>query len=303
MRLFMSHASEDKPFVQALQAALPAHVRVWLDVENLYAGHSLSDELRRAVLDENDYLVLFVSPHSLQSDWVAQEMRWALEREADLLRPFVVPVFLSGTAEEPPAGSQFAPLWKRIYLKCPAEPLAGAAELSHHLFALLSDWIETAGDHSRRRFIARLRTDLTRFKDEAFLMVAAMGVPLQVLATREEAHAQFARSTVAYTQTSAAFIARKDLLRAQAQSMFGGYLAAECDKLLAFVEEKVYRGRLYALNAVPDAVNAYEATLRHDAAALAAAEADKTRRLTQAQTVLKQMTKRSLDLLAKLEQQ
>ena len=122
MRLFMRNASEDKPFVQALQAALPAHVRVWLDVENLYAGHSLSDELRRAVLDENDYLVLFVSPHSLQSDWVAQEMRWALEREADLLRPFVVPVFLSGTTEEPPAGSQFAPLWKRTYLKCPCVP-------------------------------------------------------------------------------------------------------------------------------------------------------------------------------------
>lgn len=302
MRLFLSHASEDKPFVEALRAGLPAHARTWLDIDNLYASHSLSDELRRAILDENDYVVLFVSPHSLQSDWVARELAWALEREADLLRPFVVPVFLPGVAESAPSSGPFAPLWQRIYLKCPSDAAAAAAELARHLFGLLSEWIETAGDSSRKRFIARLRADLTRFKDDAFLMLAAMGVPLEVLATRAEAHAQFARTVSAYVEFSDAFIARKDALRAQIHMLFGGFLAAECDKLLAFVEEKVYRGRLFELNAVVDAVNAYETSLKDDAAALAAAEADKALRLAKAHTVLQQMTKRSLELLAKLEQ-
>lgn len=302
MRLFLSHASEDKPFVEALRAGLPAHVRVWLDVDNLYAGHKLSNELRRAILDENDYVVLFVSPRSLRSVWVAQELAWALEREADLVRPFVVPVFLPGTPEAPPGDGAFAALWQRIYVRCPDDAAEGAEELARHLFALLSEWIETAGDSSRKRFIARLRADLTRFKDDAFLMIAAMGAPLELLATREEAHAQFARTVGAYVQFSDAFIARKDALRAQIHSMFGGFLATECDKLLAFVEEKVYRGRLYELNAVVDAVNAYETSLKTDAAALAAAEADKDTRLAKARAVLQQMTRRSLELLAKLEQ-
>ena len=301
MRIFLSHASDDKAFVQALQAGLPGHVRVWLDVDQLYAGHRLDAELRRAILDENDYVVVFVSPRSLGSDWVAQELAWALQVEADIGRPFVVPVLLPGAPDAAPAGSAFAPLWQRIYLKCPGDAAAGAAMLAGQLFALASEWLETAGGSSRRRFIGRLRRDLTRFKDDAHLMLAAMGAPLEVLGTREEAHASFARATGDYVAFSSAFVARKDALREQIQALFGGYLAAEAEKLLAFVEEKVYRGRLYELNVVVDAVNAYEATLRHDAAALAAAEGLKAERLAAARKVLEQMTRRSLDLLAKLE--
>src|SRR6478735_6634416 len=114
MRIFLSHASDDKALVQALQAGWPAHMRVWLDVDQLYAGHRLGEELRRAILDENDYVVVFVSPTSLQSEWVAQELAWALEVEADIGRPFVVPVFLAGTPDAAPPGHAFAPLWQRI---------------------------------------------------------------------------------------------------------------------------------------------------------------------------------------------
>jgi hypothetical protein len=301
MRIFLSHASEDKPQVQAMQANLPGHVQVWLDVEQLYAGQQLGEELRRAILDENDYVVVFVSPRSLMSEWVAQELSWALEVEADLGRTFVVPVFLPRTPDAPPEGSPFALLWQRIFLRCPEDAAEAGTALSAHLFALASAWIEVNGGSSRKRFIARLRRDLTRFKDDAYLMLAAMGVPIEVLATREEAHAQFARTIGDYVQFSAAFVARKDGLREQIQSLFGGYLAAEAEKLLAYIEQKVYRGRLYELNAVVDAVNAFENRLRNDPEALALAEADKSRRLEAARKVLEPMTKRSLELLSKLE--
>ncbi len=301
MRLFLSHATEDKAFVRSLHERLPGHVRVWLDVDQLYAGHELGEELRRAILDENDFVVVFISPQSLRSDWVAQELTWALEVEADIGRPFVVPVFLSGTPDAPPEGSAFAPLWQRIYMRCPDDAAAGAATLASQLFALASEWIETAGGNSRRRFIDRLRRDLTRFKDDAYLMLAAMGAPIEVLATREEAHAHFARATADYVQFSAGFVARKDGLREQIHKLFGGYLAAEAEKLLSFIEQKVYRGRIYELNAVVDAVNGFEATLRHDAVARAAAESDKAARLAAARKALEQMTRRSLDLLAMLE--
>ena len=311
MRLFLSHASEDKPFVESLRDGLPGHVRAWLDVDQLYAGHSLSEELRRAILDENDYVVVFVGPHSLQSDWVAQELSWALEVEADIGRPFVVPLFLQGTPEQPPAGSAFAPLWQRIYLPCPADAAAAASALASQLFALASEWIEKAEGSSRKRFIDRLRRDLTRFKDDAYLMLASMGVPIEVLATREEAHAQFAQATSAYAQFAQAtgtyaqfaeaFIQRKDGLREQIHGMFGGYLAAEAEKLLAFIDEKVFRGRLYDLNAVVDCINTFATQLPDDRAVLAAADADKAGRLLAARKVLDQMSKRSLDLLAKLE--
>ena len=301
MRLFLSHASEDKAFIEALRERLPGHVKAWLDIDELYAGHSLSEELRRAILDENDYVVVFVGMHSLQSTWVAQELAWALEVEADIGRPFVVPVFLPGTPAQPGAGSAFAPLWQRIYLACPPDPGAAAAALAAQLFALASVWIEKAEGSSRKRFIDRLRRDLTRFKDDAYLMLAAMGVPIEVLATREEAHAQFARTTGTYAQFADGFIKRKDGLREQIHGMFGGYLAAEAEKLLAFIDEKVYRGRVYDLNVVVDAINAFATKLPDDPSMLAAADADKAQRLSAARKVLDQMGKRSLALLAKLE--
>jgi hypothetical protein len=303
VRIFLSHASQDKPFVQAIQACLVPHIRVWLDVEHLYAGNRLSDELRKAILDENDYTIVFVSPNSIASDWVARELAWALEREADLGRPFVVPVFLPGAPVDAAPPGPFAPLWQRIYMVSPVEPAAAAADLSHHLFALLSDWVEQAGDSSRNRFVARLRADLTEFKDRAFLMLAAMGAPIEMLATHSEAHATFARTVDAYVRFSDDFIARKDSLRAQVHSMFGGFVAAETDKALAFVENKVYRGRLFELNAVVDSVNAFEARLQTDPVALQEAEARKADLLAKAHPVLQQMTKRTLALLDMLQVQ
>lgn len=300
MRIFLSHASEDKPRVQAVQAGLPAHVKVWLDVDQLYAGHRLDAELRRAILDENDYVAVFVSPAALASAWVAQELAWALEVEADLGRPYVVPLFLPGMPGAAPAGSAFAPLWERIFLRLPDDDAAASAAVAAQLFALASAVVETAGGSSRQRFIARLRRDLTRLKDDAYLMLAAMGPPLEVLGTRAEAHAQFAAATQAYAGFAAGFVARKDALREQVHALFGGFLAAETEKLMRFIEQKVYRGRLFELNPVVDAVNGF-ALLQADPARLAAAEGDKAARLAAAHQVLVPMTRRSLDLLAKLE--
>ena len=251
------------------------------------------------LVDAGDVIVHVFRPEA--RTFYALEKMWALEDEADIGRPFVVPLFLQGTPEQPPAGSAFAPLWQRIYLPCPADAAAAASALASQLFALASEWIEKAEGSSRKRFIDRLRRDLTRFKDDAYLMLASMGVPIEVLATREEAHAQFAQATGTYAQFAEAFIQRKDGLREQIHGMFGGYLAAEAEKLLAFIDEKVFRGRLYDLNAVVDCINTFATQLPDDRAVLAAADADKAGRLLAARKVLDQMSKRSLDLLAKLE--
>lgn len=122
-----------------------------------------------------------------------------------------------------------------------------------------------------------------------------------MLATHPEAHVTFARTVDAYARFGDDFIARKDSLRAQVHSMFGGFVAAETDKALAFVENKVYRGRLFELNAVVDAVNAFEARLKPDPAALQAAEARKADLLAKAPPALQQMTKRTLALLDMLQ--
>lgn len=303
MRIFMSHASQDKAFVQAAQARLPAHVRVWLDVDQLYAGHRLSDELRHAVLDENDYVIVFVSEHTLQSAWVGREVVWALEREADLGRPFVVPVMLPGVPLDAAPAGDFAPLWQRIYLQGGDGPAAVGDALGRHLFGLVSAWIETAGDSSRRRFIARLRADLTGFADAAHLMLGVMRNPIPVLAQDADALAALQQHVGDYGRCSDPLIARLPLVRTRARDLFGSNLASEVDRLLTMLEEKVYRGRLFDLNAVLESVNGYETSLQGHATRLKAAEAQREQRLDAAHTVLQQFTRKTLSVMDKLERE
>lgn len=306
MRIFLSHATVDKPLVRQLGERLPSHVRPWLDMDDLYAGHLLKDEIRRAILDENDYFIVFMSAASLASDWVQREVQWALERERDLRRTFVVPVLLPGAPMAPPEASAMKVLWQRLYITWQGAGARAASraadELARHLFALVSDWMEKFGDSSLRRFLASLEADLTRFKDLAFLLIASMGPPLSVLGTRPEAHAQFAQAVADYNAFASDFIARKDAVAAEARARFGGYLGEECDKLMDFIDAQLWRGRAFALNAIVDDINAYELLLRHDAARLEQAEQRKTTLLAETRKVVEQMERRSRSLLRKLQE-
>lgn len=303
MRIFLSHDSADKPYVTAVQAAMPPHVRVWLDVQQLYAGHRLGDELRRAVLDENDYVVVFVSPRSLASEWVARELAWALEREGDLRRPFVVPVMLPDTALDATPPPAFAPLWQRIYLEGGDDPAEAGHRLAAQLFALASEWIELAGDSSRARFIARLRADLTQFENLAHRMLAALRNPIPVLATREDAQQVLIAAVDAYSRFGDALMGRLGPLQSRVRDLFGGNLAAEADRLFHDLEHKVYRGRLFALNDVVADINRYDGALDGDAAALAAAEDAREAALAAAEKALAQCTRAAAALARKLERE
>lgn len=305
MRIFLSHATEDKPLVQRIAALLPAHVKPWIDAGELLAGQHLSDELRRAVLDENEYLVVFVSPASLASEWVGREVTWGLARAVELKRPYVVPLLLM-LEELPalPAASPLAALRDLLYIRMPADNDAAVREaaqaLAGQLFGLVSEWIENFGDRSKRRIAGQLERDLTRFKEFAFLLQASMGPPLAVLGTRPEAHAQFAGAVANYNDFSAGFIARKDALSAEVEEVFGAFQGAECRRLMSFIDEKIYSGVAFSLNQVVDGINGYEATLQADPAKLAEAELRKGALLADTRKLLDLLTRRTRRFLPML---
>ena len=101
MKIFLSHSSQDKGLVDGLRRALEVRgCAGWLDVRQLRGGDILPDELKRAIEEANAF-VLFVSPASLQSDWVGEELRHALEiqrqRREDGIDYRVVPLGIDGT--------------------------------------------------------------------------------------------------------------------------------------------------------------------------------------------------------------
>jgi len=75
--IFLSHNHRDKDFVRQLASDLERHgVGVWLDEAELKIGDSLIQKITSAI-NEVDYLAVILSPNSVQSRWVQEELEQA----------------------------------------------------------------------------------------------------------------------------------------------------------------------------------------------------------------------------------
>jgi hypothetical protein len=103
--VFISHNHQDKTFVRRFGADLAAvGARPWIDEAEINVGDSLIAKISAAI-DEMHYFAVVLSPKSVASGWVQQELEQALttqlaERKVRvlplLLEPCDIPPFLRG---------------------------------------------------------------------------------------------------------------------------------------------------------------------------------------------------------------
>lgn len=92
VNVFVSYSSADAPLAERLANDLRHHdVDVWLDQWALTVGTEFEDAIERGV-DDADFVLVLLTPNSVESDWVAREWRRkeAVEREQG--RIAVIPV-------------------------------------------------------------------------------------------------------------------------------------------------------------------------------------------------------------------
>ena len=94
---FISYSSKDQDFAERLHADLQAKgVRCWFAAEDMKIG----DRIRRSI-DEairiHDKLLIILSEHSIDSDWVETEVETALEKETQKKSTALFPVRLDDT--------------------------------------------------------------------------------------------------------------------------------------------------------------------------------------------------------------
>lgn len=81
VKVFISHSSQDKPWVRRLVDDLERHgLSVWLDERRMRIGDSIVGEINRA-LRAADRLIIVLSRHSVASAWVDNELEYALMAE------------------------------------------------------------------------------------------------------------------------------------------------------------------------------------------------------------------------------
>lgn len=93
--VFLSHTSEDKPFVRKLKADLESHgvKRVWLDEAEIQIGDSLIKKIEEG-LEKTKYIGVVLSPRSIKSNWVQKELEIAMNREIGSGEVVVLPLVM-----------------------------------------------------------------------------------------------------------------------------------------------------------------------------------------------------------------
>ncbi len=89
---FISYNHADKDFAGWLATELVAHhVAVWYDEWEMRVGDSLRRKVERGI-DTAAYLIIVLSPDSVNSEWVSHELDAAFMKELEARRGFVLPV-------------------------------------------------------------------------------------------------------------------------------------------------------------------------------------------------------------------
>lgn len=98
MQVFMSHNEENKPVVEEIGRFLESkRFTVWIDKWCMAPGDSLIQKIGEAI-DSSDKLIAFLSPESVESNWVKQELATGkiieLASERGVGEKFIIPVLL-----------------------------------------------------------------------------------------------------------------------------------------------------------------------------------------------------------------
>jgi hypothetical protein len=91
---FISYSSTDAAFAHRLAQDLKkANVNIWFDRWEIKVGDSISEKIE-AGLRDSDYLIIVLSPRSVNSSWVRQELNAAHIKELEARKVVVLPALI-----------------------------------------------------------------------------------------------------------------------------------------------------------------------------------------------------------------
>ena len=100
-KVFVSHSSSDKQFVDQLAADLAKHgVPVWYDKLDVKLGDSIPGKINEGLADAK-YFAIVLSPASVNSKWVQEELNAALVRQIAEAGTFLLPLLIADCTVPP----------------------------------------------------------------------------------------------------------------------------------------------------------------------------------------------------------
>lgn len=176
MRIFFSHSSRNKPLVREVKRHLPENLNVWIDEKNLLIGEHIEKSLQDAIQSDSDFVVIFIDNISVKSEWVKKELEWALEKEREIDRIFVLPIVLEREAWDKVEPEEFQ---ARKFLSCTDYDENTIKVLANALVAEL--FSRVTKDLDRRSAPAPMEDVPLKLLDDADRFVAEIAEKIRLL--------------------------------------------------------------------------------------------------------------------------
>jgi hypothetical protein len=176
MKIFLSHSSRDQALVREVKELLPSFLNSWLDEDSLCWGDSFPAQLKSTIQSGIDFLLIFLNRDALNSNWVMQELEWAMQRERELKRTFVLPILLEAVAAENlPAGFS-----ERLFLRLSDQYRPSVQDLANRitmkLFQLVVESYSSLQlEVPSRKSLISLRDELTAGQAKLLGYLVEMG--------------------------------------------------------------------------------------------------------------------------------
>ena len=180
---------------------------------------------------------------------------------------------------------------------------ASARTLADELFKHCSVLVESLRNADRRAMLDALSAEVSEYKQVAFRWQASMGNSLAVLSVNQAAFDHVRDSLAAYNEVSERFIPRLALHRDRITSAWRDRrsLCEDVREVLASIENDVYRGAMFRLNEVIEAIHHLDASGGAPAAEIEALDARKEALNEAARNALERMSAQAVELIGDLE--
>ena len=97
MQVFISHSSKDKSAARQLAHRLSeAGLKVWVPEDEILPGDNWAKKVGQA-LEDSDLMVVLITPHAFETEWLKEEIQYALT--AEHYKGRLIPVFLGSENE------------------------------------------------------------------------------------------------------------------------------------------------------------------------------------------------------------
>jgi len=94
---FLSYTQQDQAIAKRISSDLATEgIQVWFDQQQILAGDSILDRIREGIRTA-DYLIVLLSKHSSQSEWMEREIGVAFEKFGKEETTAIIPVSIDGT--------------------------------------------------------------------------------------------------------------------------------------------------------------------------------------------------------------